>query len=188
MSEPITGRPPSVFTRHQSFCPASGGRSPPSNLHGEVGLTMAKVRNRYWIPKLRKLVKKVRRNCHRWKRFQEMAYNAPPPGYLLTTRTEGVNPFQVIVIDISSPLQYRISSKKNERLMSCYMLVDSQEGFTWISYHTWKPRVPEKHGDVYRSARKTGANLFRQRQVVCRCCEADQGSDEGQVTSELPVS
>ena len=44
-----------------------------------------------------------------------MAYNAPPPGYLLTTRTEGVNPFQVIVIDISSPLQYRISRQKERK-------------------------------------------------------------------------
>ena len=52
--------------------------------------------------------------------------------------------------------------------MSCYLLVDSQEGFTLISYQTWKG-VPEKHGDVYRSARKTGVNLFRQRQNVFRC-------------------
>ena len=73
---------------------------------------MAKVRNRYWIPKLRKLVKKVHRNCHRRKRLQAMAYNAPSPGYLPTTRTEGVNPFQVIRINFAGPLQYRISRQK----------------------------------------------------------------------------
>lgn len=39
-------------------------------LHGGVGLTIAKVRTRYWIPNLRKLMKKVRRNCHGCKRFQ----------------------------------------------------------------------------------------------------------------------
>ena len=32
--------------------------------------------SRYWIPKLKKLVKKVRRNCHGCKRFQAMAYAA----------------------------------------------------------------------------------------------------------------
>ena len=104
-------------------------------LHKRVGLTMAKVRNRYWIAKLRKLVKKVRRNCHRCKRFQAMAYNAPPPGYLPTTRTEGVNPFQGIGIDLACPKE----GKKKEKHMSCYMFVASQEGFTCISYQTWKP-------------------------------------------------
>ena len=65
-------------------------------LHGEVGLTMTKVPSQYSIPKLGKLVKKVRRNCHGCKRFQAMAYAAPPPGCLPTTRTEGVNTFQVV--------------------------------------------------------------------------------------------
>ena len=33
-------------------------------LHGGVGLTMAHIRTRYWIPRLRRLVKKVRRWCY----------------------------------------------------------------------------------------------------------------------------
>ena len=81
-------------------------------LHGGVGLTMAKVRSRYWIPKLRKLVKKVRRSCHGCKRFQAIAYAAPPRGSLPTTRTEGVNPFQVIGVDYAGPLRYRISRQR----------------------------------------------------------------------------
>jgi hypothetical protein len=32
-------------------------------LHGGVGLTMAHIRTRYWIPRLRRLVKKVRKRC-----------------------------------------------------------------------------------------------------------------------------
>ena len=32
-------------------------------LHGGVSLTMAAVRESYWIPKLRKLVKSVRSTC-----------------------------------------------------------------------------------------------------------------------------
>ena len=42
-------------------------------LHGGVGQTTTKLRSRYWIPKLGKLLKKVRRNCHGCKRFQAMA-------------------------------------------------------------------------------------------------------------------
>ena len=81
-------------------------------LHGGVGLTMSNVRGRYWIPKLRKLVKKVRRNCRGCKRFQAMAYAAPPPGRLPITHTEGVNPFQVIGVDYAGPLRYRMSRKR----------------------------------------------------------------------------
>ena len=33
-------------------------------LHGGVGLTMASVRQRFWIPRLRQLAKKTTRNCH----------------------------------------------------------------------------------------------------------------------------
>lgn len=41
-----------------------------------------------------------------------MAYAAPPPGRLPITRTEGVNPFQVIGVDYAGPLRYRISRQR----------------------------------------------------------------------------
>ncbi|XP_028393616.1 uncharacterized protein LOC114517961 [Dendronephthya gigantea] len=47
-------------------------------LHGGVSLTMAKVRDDYWIPRLRRLVKKVRSACWGCKRFRAQAYQAPP--------------------------------------------------------------------------------------------------------------
>ena len=81
-------------------------------LHGGVGLTMAKVRSRYWIPRLRQLVKKVRGSCHGCKRFQALAYAAPPPGNLPTTRTQGINAYQVIGVDYAGPLRYRVSKQR----------------------------------------------------------------------------
>ena len=81
-------------------------------LHGGVGLTMAKVRSRYWIPRLRQLVKKVRGSCHGCKRFQALAYTAPPPGNLPTTRTQGINAYQVIGVDYAGPLRYRVSKQR----------------------------------------------------------------------------
>ena len=80
-----------------------------ATLHGDVGLTMAKVRERHWIPRLRRLVKRVIKQCHGCKRFQAIAYASPPPGNLPTTRTEGTIAFQVIGIDYAGPLHYRIS-------------------------------------------------------------------------------
>ncbi|KAK3713875.1 hypothetical protein QZH41_000066 [Actinostola sp. cb2023] len=68
---------------------------------------MTKVRSKYWIPRLRRLVKRVRGNCHGCKRYQAMAYAAPPPANLPTTRTQGVNPYQVIGVDYAGPLRLR---------------------------------------------------------------------------------
>ena len=75
---------------------------------------MTKVRSRYWIPRLRRLVKKVRGDCAGCKRHHAMAYAAQPPADLPTTRTQGVNPFQVIGIDYAGPVRYR-GSRKCER-------------------------------------------------------------------------
>ena len=77
-----------------------------------VGLTMAKVRTRFWIPKLRQLVRKVCKTCHGCKRFQASAYATPPPGNLPTTRTQGTNPYQMIVVDYAGPIRYRVSKQR----------------------------------------------------------------------------
>ena len=76
---------------------------------------MAKVRSRYWIPRLRQLVRKVRGACHGCKRFQALAYAAPPPGNLPTTRTHGTNPYQVIGVDYAGPIRYRVSKQREEK-------------------------------------------------------------------------
>ena len=44
-----------------------------NTLHGGVGLTMAAIRETYWIPKLRRLVKMVRSDCCGCKRFRAVA-------------------------------------------------------------------------------------------------------------------
>ena len=65
-----------------------------TTLHGGVGTNMAKIRDHYWIPKLRQLVKRVRSDCWDCKRFRVQSYENPPPGNLPTTRTQGTTPLQ----------------------------------------------------------------------------------------------
>lgn len=76
-------------------------------LHGGVGMTMAAVRRRYWIPRLRQLTKKVRRNCNGSKRFQVTPFSRPPTGNLPKDRTQGTRPFQVIGVDYAGPFLYK---------------------------------------------------------------------------------
>lgn len=81
------------------------------SLHGGVTLTMARLRERYWIPRLRKLVKQVRRRCCGCKRFQAIAYTSPPPGQLPITRTEGETPYQVVGVDFAGPIKCIVKAK-----------------------------------------------------------------------------
>ena len=82
-------------------------------LHGGVTLTMAAIREEYWIPKLRKLVKSVRSACWGCKRFQASPLIVPPPGPLPTDRTIGGAAFEVIGTDFAGPLKYK-QRKKSE--------------------------------------------------------------------------
>ena len=61
----------SVFT--QTFVRHAHERT----LHGGLGLTMAEVRERFWVPRLRKLTKKIIKSCWGCKRFQLIAQATP---------------------------------------------------------------------------------------------------------------
>ena len=86
-----------------------------STLHGGVALTMAKVRETHWIPRLRKLVKRCRKRCWGCKRFNVSAFKTPPPGQLPTTRTEGQTPFQVVGVDFAGPIRYQSKGKVEKK-------------------------------------------------------------------------
>ena len=91
-----------------------------STLHGGVSMTMAKVRERYWVPKLRRLVKHVRSKCYGCLKFRAGAYEKPPPGKLPSTRTQGTTPFQVVGVDFAGPIRY-VTRNKAER--KAYLLL-----------------------------------------------------------------
>ena len=89
-------------------------------LHGGVGLTMAKVRETYWVPRLRQLVKRLIKRCYGCKRFHVSAFANPPPGNLPTDRTEGTSPFQVVGIDYARPIKYHDSKNKGKAYIVLY--------------------------------------------------------------------
>ena len=82
-------------------------------LHGGVGATMAKVRERYWTPRLRQLTKRVIKNCYGCKQFQAAAFAHPPTGNVPKDRTEGSIPFQVIEVDYAGPIRYSMGGRKD---------------------------------------------------------------------------
>lgn len=77
-------------------------------LHGGVGSTMAKVREHYWVPHLRRLTKRIVKSCHGCQRFRAQAYiPLLCQGTQGRDRTVGQTPFQVIGVDFAGPLRYR---------------------------------------------------------------------------------
>ena len=71
----------------------------------------AKVRNRYWVPRLRRLTKKLVRSCYGCKRFQVKALQNPPPGNLPLERTVESAPFKAVGVDYAGPLKYQKRKK-----------------------------------------------------------------------------
>ena len=80
-------------------------------LHGGVGLTMAKIRETMWVPRLRKLARKIIKRCHWCRRFPVRHVSKPRPGNLPVDRTQGHRPFQVVGVDFAGPIKYRITKK-----------------------------------------------------------------------------
>ena len=82
-------------------------------LHEGISLTMAKIREKSWIPRLRRLTKRVINECLGCKRFQVTALASPPTGNRPKERTEGSVPFKAIGVDLAGPIEY-FSKNKGE--------------------------------------------------------------------------
>ena len=111
----IVGEYPIYLPDHHPFTMSLVHHAHISTLHGGVGMTMAKVREHHWVPRLRQLAKKIRSKCHGCKRFQAKAFQTPPPGKLPSTRTQGTAPFQVLGVDFAGPIKYQVKGKKEKK-------------------------------------------------------------------------
>ena len=83
-------------------------------LHGRVTTTMAKIRDKFWIPKLRQITKRVLRSCHGCKRFYAIPYPDPEPGLLRKDRIKENLPFKMIGTDYTSPIYCKVMTKKRK--------------------------------------------------------------------------
>ena len=80
--------------------------------HGCVGLTMSKICEKYWIPKLRHLAKQTMRKCYVCKRSRARAFANPPAGNFSKDRIEGRTTFQVIGVDFVGLIYDKQAAKR----------------------------------------------------------------------------
>ena len=88
--------------------------------HLGVANTMAALREEWWIPRLRTLVKKEIRNCNVCKVFATKPYGAPTTSMLPEFRTEVSRPFQYVGVDFAGPLKCKVSKTREEK---AYVLI-----------------------------------------------------------------
>ena len=81
-------------------------------MHLGTASTMAAIREQWWIPKLRSLVKRTIRDCNICKVFAAKPFQGGATAPLPTFRTEVSRPFQHTGVDFAGPLIYKIN--KNE--------------------------------------------------------------------------
>ena len=89
-------------------------------IHGGVTLTMVRIRDQYWTPTLRQLVKRIIKRCYGCKRFNTSHYPKPSQGLMPTDRTKQDLPFLVIGTDYAGPF---ICRTKGKRDIKVYLLL-----------------------------------------------------------------
>ncbi|KAK0402214.1 hypothetical protein QR680_016207 [Steinernema hermaphroditum] len=87
--------------------------------HLSEGHTIAEVRKRYWIPKLRSQVQKIKRNCVRCKRFSTQPFKYPTMSDLPTRRVTRSSPFEHIGLDYFGPFTYKMKDNRREKCYGC---------------------------------------------------------------------
>ena len=83
--------------------------------HLAVANTMVALREEWWIPRLRTLVKKEIRNCNVCKVFATKPYGTPTTSALPEFRTEVSRPFQYVGVDFAGPLKVKVNKTKEEK-------------------------------------------------------------------------
>ena len=131
-----------------------------TTLHGGVGLTMAKVRERYWVPRLRQLTKRVIRNCNGCKRFQCLC---TPPS---RKSTKGQNQRFFAISSNQSQLRwtYQVPSQVAERGEGIHRAVCLQPDKGTILGIAAGPHhggIHQKPKEVGSKTRKAGKDLFQ---------------------------
>ncbi|XP_068680744.1 uncharacterized protein [Montipora foliosa] len=89
-------------------------------LHGGVAASMNKVREKYWVPRLRSMVKSVRRDCNYCKKYCMTVLNASPTSAFPKFRTEFTELFNITGVDFAGPLLYRSGGRTGKAYVALF--------------------------------------------------------------------
>ncbi len=181
----IRGQYPIYLPRDAKFTEKLVQRVHGETLHGGVSLTMAAVREQFWVPRLRSLVKLVRSRCYGCKRFRAIAMTKPAPGQLPEERTTVGGAFEVVGTDFAGPIRYKRKQKKEGKaylaIFACSLsravhleLLPNMETETFIAClkrliaRRGRPRIIySDNGGTFVKAEKWLSQLRKDEQLQC---------------------
>lgn len=108
----VPGHNPIYLPRQHKLTNLIIQHSHKSTFHGGVSMVMCDLRLRFWIPKLRSLVKKVVQACNTCRRYKVKPLVQPAKSYLPEIRSTFTEPFAVSGVDFAGPMVYKLC--KNE--------------------------------------------------------------------------
>ena len=76
-------------------------------LHGGVNSTLTTIRQCYWIPSARQVIRKLLRYCVICRKVQGKPYQTPDPPPLIKERTQNAQPFEFTGVDFTGALYVR---------------------------------------------------------------------------------
>ena len=83
-------------------------------LHSGVNATLTALRQRYWVPSGRQLVKKIISKCVTCRKINGTAYNPPEPPPLPKARLQQTRPFEITGVDFTGALYLKGSGTENK--------------------------------------------------------------------------
>ena len=75
--------------------------------HAGVNATVTAIRQKYWIPSAKRIVKSLLRSCVTCRRIVGRAYSRPDPPPLPSVRTRDARPFEVTGVDFTGALHVK---------------------------------------------------------------------------------
>ena len=101
-------------------------------LHGGVSTTMCRIREKFWIPKLRALTKKVIRNCNVCKRYwkKPVSTSCATTAALPAFRAELSTPFIVTGVDFAGPVYYKVRKSTTAKAYIALFICASTQCFS----------------------------------------------------------
>ena len=100
-------------------------------MHLGIASTMAEIRENWWIPRLRSLVKRHIHNCNVCKVFATKPLVPSTTASLPNFRLEAVRPFQHTGVDFAGPLVYRKKDKSEGKAYIINIYVRGYQGGTF---------------------------------------------------------
>ena len=107
-----------------------------ATLHGGLGLTMAKVREKHWVPRLRRLAKRIIKSCPGCPRPQLLPFH--PPDYCHETEPKDHVPFKLWACIMPGRSGSKPQTNEKGKCTLSYTLAVYQEPYTLTWPGAWE--------------------------------------------------